>query len=138
MLPDHSAAFEAHLGAKEGGRFRFSLPLLRHIAAQPRFARATLGRAGHARIQRRVRSILVQIVLPELSAGGGGAEAALEREARAHAVVGAFLGLVAWWLDGHERVRAEVVDRAFQEVVASAWPPLSGPATAGGSATARG
>jgi hypothetical protein len=49
-----------------------------------------------------------------------GAEAELVRQGRVLCVVGAFLGLVSWWLDAGDRLSAEDVDRVFQESVA--WP----------------
>lgn len=93
-------------------RFRFSLPLLRHVATQPRFALATVARPVSARIQRRVRSTLVRVVVRELGEGTP------DVEARAHAVVGTFQGLLGWWLDGEEQRTPEEVDRVFQAVVA--------------------
>jgi len=94
------------------GRYAFSLPLLRHIWEQKAFFEATIVRSGDARIRRRITRLLAERVELEL-----GNVPASERAARAHAVVGAFTGLIAWWLGEAPSVPAEEVDRMFRASV---------------------
>ena len=53
-------------------------------------------------------------------------EAELLREAEAHAVVGAFLGLVAWWVNDAPGLSAQVVDQVFQRPVFPVSRSLAG------------
>lgn len=110
-------------------RFRFSLPLLRHVRSQIRFFKATIVQGSNAAMRRKITALLAQPVRVELermSSSEGTAsrtpgcrndEAELLHEAEAHAVVGAFLGLVAWWVNDAPRLSAEVVDQVFQQLV---------------------
>jgi len=118
----------AHLG---GGRvhLHFSLPFLHHVRSQKRFFEAIIVGTSDVRIRRKTTALLVHTVQRELArgasvprsgaAGSGraGAEAELVRDAQAHGVVGAFLGLVAWWLDAGGQLDAEAIDRVFQDMV---------------------
>ena len=97
---------------------RFSLPLLRHIATQRRFALATLGSGANPAIQQTVTRILADVVRLEL--GHVSAAQGPAREAQVHGVVGAFRGLVTWWLTSGSRLSPEALDQVFQALVASA------------------
>jgi len=103
-------------GSVGGAGFRFSLPLLRHIGSQRRFALATLGRSANPAIQQTITRILGEIVRLELeraspSPGPTG-------EAEVHGIVGAFRGLVTWWLTSGSRMSPEALDQVFQRLVA--------------------
>ncbi|MCH7775257.1 MAG: TetR/AcrR family transcriptional regulator [Gemmatimonadetes bacterium] len=116
-------------GPDDERRFRFSLPLLQHIRSQVRFFQATIVQGSNAGIRRRITALLAQPVRVELERmsslegtatrkpGCRNDEAELLREAQAHAVVGAFLGLVAWWVNDAPRLSAEMVDQVFQRLV---------------------
>lgn len=95
--------------------FRFSMPLLRHIASRRRFFMATMVRSRSSRIRRRVLGTLVSRVRSELRR--------MERDATdatAHAVAGAFLEVVTWWLEHGTGTSIEEVDHAFQRAVGQA------------------
>lgn len=116
--------------------FRFSLPLLRHIRSQRRFFLATIVSGSNPRVRRKTTALMVEMArrelerIPPSSPGSGetsrprALEAGVEdeaewvREARAHGVVGAFLGLVTWWLRDGESVSADAVERIFQGLFA--------------------
>lgn len=103
-------------GARTG--FRFSLPLLRHIGVQRRFALATLVQGANGRIRRKTMAIIVNVVRHELQRAGsarahGDAKAF---EAQVHATSGAFLGLVSWWLTEGGRTSPEAADQVFQRL----------------------
>lgn len=115
----------------DGGRvqFQFSLPFLQHVRSQKRFFEAIIVGTSDVRIRRKTTALLVQTVQHEMaraaSARSNGAEssgqadegATVMRDARAHCVVGAFLGLVAWWLETGTKLSAEAVDHVFQGMV---------------------
>lgn len=103
-------------GPAGGAGFRFSLPLLRHIATQRRFALATLGRNANSAIQQTITRILGDLVRLELERASPAPDPA--REAQVHGVVGAFRGLVTWWLTSDSRMGPEALDQVFQRLVA--------------------
>lgn len=100
--------------------FRFSLPLLRHARGQRRVFRAIFGSTGSPRAARRFHDLLVAVVLEELP-GPPVDEGA--REARAHAVAGAFMALLAWWFESGTGLPPEEVDGAFHRAVADPAHP---------------
>lgn len=127
------ASQEGEPEREDSDSFRFSLPLLRHIRSQKRFFQATIARGSNLRIRRKVMALLVELVQLEMErirqparaavnvTGRGAGEASADRPdpndlraVRAHAVVGAFLELVSWWLDDGEGLSAEDVDSVFQ------------------------
>jgi AcrR family transcriptional regulator len=95
-----------------GDRFRFARPLLHHIAGRRRFFLAIMVRSRSSRIRRRVLGMLVGRVSTELGRMGRDAG-----EIAAHAVAGAFLEVVTWWLDEGSRTPIDEVDQAFQASV---------------------
>lgn len=123
----------SELGPSAGSEpwgFAFSLPLLRHGATQRKFFRETILRGPSHRVRRRLREILTDVALREMTAAevnvGRSAEVAgdvearrdLEAAGRARAVAGAFLGLFEWWLEEARDLPAEQIDGIFQRTVA--------------------
>lgn len=104
-----------------GPRFRFSLPLLHHIRQQRRFFRASIARGSDVRIRQRTTAMLVELVQLELERLRGSQSAENEgkqvRAARAHCIVGGFLGLVSCWLDTPNTLSVAQVNAVFQRVV---------------------
>ena len=103
-------------------RFRFSLPLLRHMATQGRFVRVLLLASG-GRLRRRVTALVAQAIRRELAAypEEDGATHLLGdltpdrlRNAQASMLAAAFLGLAAWWLTAGKGLDPESVDAIFQ------------------------
>lgn len=126
--PSHAS--EAASDRRGAVRLRFSLPLLEHLRTQRRFVLATIADARDAGLQRKTTALLAEVVRRELARISGraaratakrGARVAAERlqEAQAHCVVGAFLGLAAWWLKEGQGLSAEEVDEVFQGVALS-------------------
>jgi AcrR family transcriptional regulator len=106
-----------HAAARgEEAHFRFSLPLLRHISEQRRFAEATI--AGSAEpVRARILTILAKVARRELSSRHRtGSRRSIE--GTAHAVAGAFLGTATWWLRNAPSLKPEAVDHVFQAAVA--------------------
>lgn len=97
-------------------RFQFSLPMLHHIRSQKHFFQATVERSGDGGVRRKTTALIAEVARRELERIEPSQEAA-SREAQAHAVAGAFLGLVSWWLASGDRMTAEEADRVFQAMV---------------------
>lgn len=116
LLSRADAEAEAGAGA-DRVRFRFSLPFLHHIGQSRHFFRAFLGSAAGARIRRKTLEILAQIVRRELDRmEPEHDEDSRAREPRVQLIVGAFMGLTAWWVDDACRLPVEEVDRVFQSM----------------------
>lgn len=118
--------------------YRFSLPLLEHIRGQRRFFQATIVGGADSRVRRKTAALLTNVVRRELDRAADAAKPSVDDDrradtgipraridadqltldARAHAVVGAFLELAAWWLAHGSQLSAEEVDELFQELFA--------------------
>lgn len=121
----------------DGRRFRFSLPLLRHVRLQRRFFQATILGGSDARLREVSAGIMTDMVLAELERlapdSGDPASAADPRSgtasprrerrmATARAVVGAYMGLLDWWLRSADHLPAEAVDEIFQRLASGFGP----------------
>lgn len=98
----------------------FSLPMLLHVQEVRELFRA-LARKGHgAPVHTQLHLMLTDLVRDRLVA---------EREAMvpppaviAEMVVGAFLAVMLWWMNGHENLSAQQVDSAFRALVSPGLP----------------
>ena len=83
---------------------------------QRRFALATLVQGANPRIRKKTLAIFANVVRHELvgaarvRAPGDGKTF----DAQVHAIAGAFIGLVTWWLTEGSRVSPEALDQVFQ------------------------
>ena len=109
---------------RDASRFRFSLPLLLHARDQRRFFEATILGGSDSRIRDVSAGIIADLALAELDRLGSGEIEARAREqgchpaelrlASARAVVGAFMGVLDWWLRSADHLSVDVVDDVFQ------------------------
>lgn len=120
------------VGRSTGPGVRFPLPLLRHLRGHRRVFRAVFGPDASPRAARRFHRLLVQVVLgelpptPPLPTGVADRPRERLREARAHAVAGAFTALLSWWwFEAEVGLRPEAVERVFRQAVAA--PLTTGP-----------
>lgn len=111
--------------AEDARRFRFPVPLLRHVRLQRRFFEASILRGADSRLREISVGILVRLVERELERLGGaeatrfpGATSRESRSGRARAIAGAFMGILDWWLASADHLPPETVDEIFQRVVA--------------------
>lgn len=115
---------------EDAARFRFSLPLLRHVREHRRFFEASILGGSDSRLRQISTGILADLVIAELGRidpsphpawqGAGDLDSREVRRARARAVVGAFMGLLDWWLRSASHLSAEALDGMFQRCV---WGP---------------
>jgi AcrR family transcriptional regulator len=117
-------------GPRSPARLHFSLPLLHHFQSQKRFFQATIGRGTNVQIRRKTTAMLAEVIrleMERISPSNGrptkegaiaGVDPKLLREARVYGAIGAFLGLVSWWLSAGDRLSAETVDQVFQRWIA--------------------
>ena len=121
--------------AEDASRFRFSLPLLLHVRLQRRFFEAAILGGSDSRLRQISAGIMTDMVRVELDRLGHcvldqaapGLSPAESRAGSARAVVGAFMGLLDWWLRSADHLPAEAVDEIFQRVARGAIPRLDVP-----------
>lgn len=111
----------------DAARFRFSLPMLQHVRDQRRFFEATILGGSDSRIREVSAGIITDMVTAELDRmepdfmgrvdKSANVRRAELRAGYARAVVGAFMGLLDWWLRTADHLPAEVVDNLFHRTV---------------------
>ncbi|MBO3737714.1 TetR/AcrR family transcriptional regulator [Actinoplanes flavus] len=88
----------------------FAVPLLRHVHQQRSLAAALLGESGNT-VLRQIERMLTDTVRDAFTVGE--ATPRVPVSARARFVVGAFLGLVDWWLSEQPELSPEQVGVMF-------------------------
>lgn len=93
----------------------FSLPMLLHVQQARELFRALAGKRHGAPVHTHLHVMLTDLVRDHLEEEG----AAMVRPPAviAEMIVGAFLAVMMWWMNGHEDLSAEEVDRAFRSLV---------------------
>lgn len=109
------AHLRARLAAPPGQRFGFSLPMFEHAAAYRETYRALARGRGAAVALAAIRALLAELIRRDLAAEPPGDD--LPREAVAEFVLGAYMGLLLWWLDRGARLPPERMDAIFRRLV---------------------
>lgn len=89
----------------------FSLPMLLHVQEVRELFRALAGKEHGAPVHRLLHGMLTDLVREGLEEGPQPPHAV---ELAAELIVGAFLSVAIWWMNGHEELTAEEVDRIFR------------------------
>lgn len=98
------------------GHFGFTLAMFEHARSHGDLHGALA--SGAAIAIDSVRAILSDLVRDELTlVAEKDQEVAMPRELVVQYVVGAFMAVVGWWLDGGTKLRAEQVDAMFRRLV---------------------
>jgi len=96
---------------------RFSLPMFEHARDHIRLYRALVGGRGGAIALGRIRQILSDLVRDELAATCDKNSAdVMPREFVVEYVVGAYMAVLIWWLDGGAKLPPERIDAMFQRL----------------------
>ncbi|MEZ4417193.1 MAG: helix-turn-helix domain-containing protein [Gemmatimonadota bacterium] len=98
---------------EDARRFRFSMPMLRHIREQRRFFEAAVLGGADPRLREISEGILADMIAVELERVGGAHGSREILLGRARATAGAFLALLAWWLRSADHLSAEEIDDLF-------------------------
>ena len=72
-----------------------------------------------------IRHILSDVVRRELFAAGKNPKDAVHREIVVRYMVGAFMGVVAWWLDGGAELPIERIDDMFRHLASEGMASLN-------------
>lgn len=94
----------------------FARPLIEHAAENLRLFRALVGKRSGQAMQRRFRAIVIDLVTDDLAHLPAGPK----REAVAHALAGAFLELLLWWIEGRTTLTAADLAATFERFGAAA------------------
>ncbi len=95
----------------------FSLAMFEHARDYLDHYRALAGGRGGSVALDTVRRILSGLVREELTASADRGEDAIPREFIVQHVVGAYIAVLTWWLDGGARLSPERMDTMFRRLV---------------------
>jgi AcrR family transcriptional regulator len=96
-------------------RLGFSLAMFEHASEHLEHYRAVVGKRGGIVVVAAIRQILLELVRRELSEAG--MKDTGVREAAVQHVVGAYLALLTWWLDGGAKQPPARIDALFRRLV---------------------
>ena len=99
---------QAQAGSRQLG---FSLAMFEHAREHLDHYQALVGRHGGSVAIETIRTILVELVRREFSRSE-----AVPREFTVQYVVGAYLAVLAWWLDGGAKLPPQRVDAMFRRL----------------------
>lgn len=99
------------------GRLTFSLHLLQHARDHYHLHKA-LGERGEALARERIREIVSELIRRELMGSSGNtSKGGTPRELAVQYVVGAYMSVIAWWLERGARLPPERVDALLRRLV---------------------
>lgn len=114
-LDELRAALRAQAAADGGQPLGFVRPLLEHARGHWRLMQALVGRrSGHV-VQRRFLEVVIELLEPDVARC---APPSAPRDATARYLAGAFVELLAWWLDARKALTAAEVDALFRALTA--------------------
>lgn len=115
----------AALAASDNGGNRslaFSLPMFEHAREHIDLYRALVGNHGGAVALGTIRQILSDLVRDELHAGKN-PNGAIPRELVVQYVVGAYMAVLTWWLDGGAKLPPHEMDAMFRRLAIAGIDP---------------
>jgi AcrR family transcriptional regulator len=117
QLLDHQRAALAASDNAGQRSLAFSLPMFEHAREHIDLYRALVGNHGGAVALGTIRQILSDVVRDELYASAGkNPNGAIHRELVVHYVVGAYMAVMTWWLDGGAKLPPRQMDAMFRRL----------------------
>jgi AcrR family transcriptional regulator len=95
----------------------FSLPMFEHARDHMHLYRALMGSKGGAIALDTIRQTLRDFVRGELASTGSKDVTAIPRDLVVQHVVGAYMAVLTWWLDGGAKLSPERMDAFFQQLM---------------------
>ena len=115
LLERHrSASASGEAGARPLG---FSLPMFEHARAHMHLYRALMGSKGGAIALDTIRQTLCEFVRGELVATQSNDATDVPRELVVQHIVGAYMAVLTWWLDGGAKTSPKRMDECFQRLM---------------------
>ncbi len=116
LVHQRSAAQEAS-GAGSGRRLAFSLTMFEHARDHLTLYRTLVGGRGGRVALDAIRGILSDLVRDELTPQDcGHSVAKIPRELVVQYIVGAFMAVMTWWLDGGAKLAPAQIDETFRRL----------------------
>jgi AcrR family transcriptional regulator len=112
---------EAMAFRSEGGAFVFSRHLLEHARQHLDHYRSLVRSRSGAMVLERIRQMVCGFVQEELATSRGSPDP----EIALQYVVGAYMSILTWWLDGGARQSPQDVDAAFRRMVFNGVGPVT-------------
>ena len=97
------------------GVFDFSLPMFEHARDRLNHYRALVGSRAGAMALGKIRQILCDVVRKELAASANPVRD--PREVEVQYVVGAYMSVLTWWLDGGAKQPPQDIDAVFRRLI---------------------
>ncbi|KOF17196.1 hypothetical protein AC244_18500 [Ensifer adhaerens] len=110
------AAARAATGDQGTGRLSFSLAMFEHARDHLDLYRALAGSRGGTVALDTIRQILSELVRAELEPAAASSSDAMPREFVVQYIVGAFMAVLTWWLDGGAKMPPERIDAMFRRL----------------------
>src|SRR5882672_9593507 len=116
-LIDRQREARAAPGAVKDRSLGFSLTMFEHARDHIKLYRAMIGGRGGTVSLGEIRKILSELVRHELAATAGkNAADSIPRELAVQYVVGAFMAVMTWWLDGGAKLPPKRIDAMFRRL----------------------
>lgn len=124
LLTDRQKDALAAPGDIRSRTFGFSLSLFEHARDHLDLYRALVGGYGGMVALGSIRELLSDLVRDELAAiGGKKSEDAIPRELVVQYVVGAYMAVLTWWLDGGAKLAPQRLDIMFRRLATQGITP---------------
>ena len=105
------------------GSLGFSLTMFEHARDHQDLYRALAGSRGGAVSLGSIRQILSDLVRDELAVTIDKSENAIPREFVVQYVVGAYMAVLTWWLDGGAKLPPQRIDAMFRRLATGGVTP---------------
>jgi AcrR family transcriptional regulator len=109
-------------GCAKAGAFAFSRTVFEHARNYLHVYRALSRNRGGAVALAKIREIVRELVRQDLAACPG-ATSVMPRELAIEHLVGAYMSLLTWWLDGGAKMPPEQIDAAFRRLTLAGVGP---------------
>jgi AcrR family transcriptional regulator len=118
LLVERQRVSLSGVGDSRGRWLGFSLAMFEHARDHIDQYRALVGGHGGTVALGSIRNILSDLVRNELAAAGNGeADDTIPRGLVVEHVVGAFMAVLTWWLDGGAKLPPERMDAVFRRLI---------------------
>jgi AcrR family transcriptional regulator len=98
-------------------RLGFSLTMFEHARDHREFHRALVSSRGGAVALCSIRQIISDLVRDDLAATSDSSSDAIPREITVQYIVGAYMAVLTWWLDGGAKLPPQRIDEMFRHLV---------------------
>lgn len=114
-----------HKANAPGEALGFSRGLFEHAAEQRRMFAAVVGRKSGAAIQRKFMQLVLELIREDLSQVAGKSRAGLVEPVSRY-VMGAFMELLAWWIESRNTLSVDEIDTLFRRMTRPAMAEILG------------